>query len=212
MWEANLTFKREEREGVIPVGSYLSEAAGRLGVRSERKCLPFENVHFCRMSILEGKDLLSPQTAHESEYLSAEAGSADERLGCQTKITEPGDIVVMTTETKKEEEKTEEASVNGEKYAKEFAELPLEKKIAQLVQLEAIALGETVSFVFNSPFLIFEKVMDVMAEFGLKKEEQGKKAARPAEHTATAEEKKQSKKAKKSEPDKSEAEAPPAAE
>ena len=135
--------------------------------------------------ILEGKDRLSAPTAHESEYLSAESDGADERLGCQTKITEPGDIVVMTTETK--EEKTEaQAEEAAKEYAKEFAELPLEKKIAQLVQLEAIALGETVSFVINSPFLIFEKAMDVMAQFGMRKEEEGKKATRPVEHTAAA--------------------------
>lgn len=186
MWEANLTFQREEREGVVPVGSYLSDAAGRLGIRPESRCLPFENIHFCKVSILEGKNLLSPQTAHESELLSADEGGPDARLGCQTKITEPGDIVIMTTETKEEnaEVQAEEA---GKEYTKEFTELPLEKKIAQLVQLEAIALGETVSFVINSPYLVFQKAMDVMAEFGIRKEESGKKATRPAEHTAEAE-------------------------
>lgn len=186
MWEANLTFKREEREGVMPVGSYLTDAAGRLGIRPERKCAPFENIHFCKMSVLEGRDLLSPPTEHETEYLSTEQGPADDRLGCQAKITESGDIVIMTTETKEEKAETEAETV-GKEYTKEFAELPLEKKMAQLVELEAIALGETVSFVINSPYLIFQKAMDVMAEFGLKKEEQGKKAARPAEHVAETE-------------------------
>lgn len=186
MWEANLTFKREEREGVMPVGSYLTDAAGRLGIRPERKCAPFENIHFCKMSVLEGRDLLSPPTEHETEYLSTEQGAADDRLGCQAKITESGDIVIMTTETKEEKAETEAETV-GKEYTKEFAELPLEKKMAQLVELEAIALGETVSFVINSPYLIFQKAMDVMAEFGLKKEEQGKKAARPAEHVAETE-------------------------
>jgi ferredoxin len=183
MWEANLTFKREEREGIAPVGSYLSDAAGRIGIRSERKCVPFENIHFCKMSVLQGRDLLSPQTEHETEYLSAEQGSEDERLGCQTKITEPGDIVIMTTETKEEKAETE-AAETGKEYVKEFAELPLEKKVAQLVELEAIAIGETVSFIINSPFLIFDKAVDVLAGFGLKKEEQSKKATRPAEHVA----------------------------
>lgn len=90
---------------------------------------------------------------------------------------------MMTMETKVEsaEEKSEDAA---KEYAKEFTELPLEKKIAQLMQLEAIALGETMSFVINSPFLIFDKALDVMAEFGLKKEERDKQAARPVEHAA----------------------------
>ena len=73
-------------------------------------------------------------------------------------------------------------SDRSEEYRKEFEEMPLEKKIASLVRLETIALSETVSFIFNSPFKIADKVLDVMAEFGFKKEEQERAAARPAEH------------------------------
>lgn len=210
MWEANLTFKNEGREGTIPVGSYLSDAAHRFGLSTDKKCVPFENIHFCRLSVIEGADLLSPKTSHESEFLSAESGRADERLGCQTKIAEPGDIVVMTTETKETTEA--EAAAAAEKYAKDFADLPLEKKIAQLANLEAIALGETASFVINSPFLIAEKVMDIMAEFGLRKEEQGKKATRPAEHVASDGEVKKNAKTKQAKKAKIEADPPPAAE
>ncbi len=181
MWEANLTYKREEREGIVPVGTYLSDAAGRLGIRSERKCIPFEDIHYCRLSILEGSGRLSPPTAEEVKFLATEEAEKNERLGCQTKITEPGEIVVMTMETKAGSAASDSDEAAKE-YTKEFAELPLEKKIAQLVQLEAIALGETMSFVFNSPFLIFDKAIDVLAQFGLQKEARDKKAARPVEH------------------------------
>ena len=44
------------------------------------------------------------------------------------------------------------------------------------MKLEAIALGETISYVINSPFTIGDKVMDVMAEFGFKKEQKAKEA------------------------------------
>jgi hypothetical protein len=94
----------------------------------------------------------------------------------------------MTKEKVAEEpvgEPAADADAN-EQYRKEFAELPLEKQIANLVRLETIALGETVSFIINSPFKIADKFMDVMAEFGLKKEEREKEAARPAEHTKEA--------------------------
>lgn len=181
MWEANLTYKREEREGIVPVGTYLSDAAGRLGIRSERKCIPFEDIHYCRLSILEGSGRLSPPTAEEAKFLATEEAEKNERLGCQTKITEPGEIVVMTMETKAGSAASD-IDEAAKEYTKEFAELPLEKKIAQLVQLEAIALGETMSFVFNSPFLIFDKAIDVLAQFGLQKEARDKKAARPVEH------------------------------
>jgi hypothetical protein len=65
--------------------------------------------------------------------------------------------------------------------------LPLEKKVANLMELEVITLSETLSFVINSPFKIFEKAMDVMAEFGLKLDQEAKKAKRPAEHGEAAE-------------------------
>ena len=185
MSEAKLTFKREGREGIIPVGTYLSDAAKRLGVLFEEKCVPAESVHFCKVTVVEGENALTPPTAHESQYFTDSPADTSERLSCQTKITEAEEIVIMTAE-KKEEEKAadEKPKISAEEYAKEFRELPLEKKVAELVQLEAIALGETMSFIMNSPYLIFGKVMDVMAEFGLKKEEQGKMASRPAEHVA----------------------------
>ena len=192
MAEATITFKNEDREGIIPVGSYLSDAAKRFGIRFEDKCDPPADVHYCAVSIAEGEAFLSPPTSAESRHISEDPDVTGERLACQAKITGPGEIVIMTK--KKEKESKEPEAETGEKYAKEFAELPLEKKIAELVHLEAITLGETFSFILNSPYLIFDKVMGVMAEFGLKKEEEGKKASRPEEHVngATRAEKKES--------------------
>ncbi len=180
MAEAQLTFKREEREGIVPVGTYLSDAAARLGIRFEEKCSPAEKIHHCKISIVEGETHLSPFTLVETEQLSPN-GRPVERFGCQARIAEPGDLVIMTTEGSTKE--TTEEAPTAKEYAKEFAELPLEKKISELVQLEAITLGETFSFVINSPFLIFDKAMDVLAGFGLKKEEAEKTAARPKEHS-----------------------------
>ena len=183
MEEAQITFKREEREGIVPVGTYLSDAAARLGIRFDEKCSPGENIHHCQLSIVEGEGILSPLTSVETEQLS-QNGRPAERLGCQAKIVQPGELVIMTKEGATKE--TEPEAPAAKEYAKEFAELPLEKKITQLVQLEAITLGETFSFIINSPYLIFDKAMDVLAGFGLKKEQQEKAAARPKEHVEEA--------------------------
>lgn len=185
MSEATITFKREDREGLIPAGTYLSDAAARFGIRFEGKCSPSEHLHFCRVDVTDGADNLSRRTAEEVEVLK-DAGE-NFRLACQTKITQPGEITIMTEEPKVTE--TAEPEKNGheeaaKEYSKQFAELPLEKKFAELVQLEAIALGETFSFILNSPYLVFDKVLDVMAEFGLRKEHADRTAARPAEHSA----------------------------
>jgi hypothetical protein len=138
--------------------------------------------------IKSGSDLLSEMTKTETEYFLNHERKTNERLACQVKIEKPGEIEIMTKEKVQDPAPEEKAAAadSSEEYRKAFAEMPLEKKIANLVQLETIALGETFSFILNSPFKIADKVMDVMAEFGFKKEEREKEAARPAEHKAAA--------------------------
>jgi ferredoxin, 2Fe-2S len=187
MNEVEIKFKREGREGLVAVGTYLSDAAKRFGVHLEEACSAETETHFCTVTVTQGSELLSADTEAEMKYFKERKRSHNERLACQAKIEGPGEVVIMTSEKEAEESLPKTESNTGdhnEQYRKEFAEMPLEKKIANLVQLETIALSETVSFIINSPFKIADKVMDVMAEFGFKKEEQEKKAARPAEHQA----------------------------
>ncbi|HKP69276.1 MAG TPA: hypothetical protein VJV05_08330 [Pyrinomonadaceae bacterium] len=183
MQEVEIKFERENQEGVIPPGTYLIDAAKRFGIRFDEPCDTVTGVHYCAVSVSTGSQLLSKDTKAEAEYFKSNPRGTNERLACQARIDKPGEVVVMT----KEKEKAASAAEPGdsdpnEAYRKEFADMPLEKKIANLVQLETMALGETVSFIINSPFKIGEKVMDVMAEFGFKKEEREREAVRPEEH------------------------------
>lgn len=182
MEEADIKFERESRDGLVAVGTYLFDAARRLGVEVE--CERLGESDLCAMEVKGGSELLSDLTKAETEQLSKERIRRGERLACQAKIVKAGEIFIMTKEKAKPEKQTEEEK--KAQYRKEFEELPLEKKIASLLELEAIALGETISFVFNSPFKIFEKAMDVMAEFGLKLEKTAKDATRPSEHAEKA--------------------------
>jgi len=183
MKEAQIKFERENLEGVIPVGTYLSDAARRMGVYWDTE--ESEETDFFIVKVTKGGELLSAPTNTETERLSIERRNAGERLAEHAKIEKPGEIVIMTTEKKVEEKASYE--VKKEEYRKEFEELPLEKKIASLVELEVIALSETFSFVINSPYLIFGKIVDVLAEFGWKIEDEAKKQSRPAEHHANEE-------------------------
>ena len=185
MNEAELKFEREGRSGVAVVGSYLIDAARRVGIEVEDECGRLGLCDTCAMTIKQGGDLLSAPTKAEMELLSDERRKNGERLSCQAKIEKSGEIVIMTKEKKKEEKPS--AEEKSENYRKEFEEMPLEKKIAELVRLEAIALGETFSFILNSPSKIVGKVMDVMAEFGLKLDEEAKNAKTPHEHKPKAE-------------------------
>jgi len=178
MEEVEIKFERENLTGVIPVGTYLFDAARRMGVEVE--CERLGESDLCAVRVTGGREHLSTVTKAETEHLTDERRANGERLACQTKIERAGEITIMTT--KKEEPVKADYEVKKEAYRKDFEELPLEKKIASLVELEAIALSETFSFIINSPSMIFGKVVEVLAEFGLKMEDEAKKQTRPEEH------------------------------
>lgn len=183
MSEADIKFERENIEGLIPVGTYLSNAAGRFGIRFKEECRPEEGHHGCEVEVTKGGELLSEPTAAETKYFEEHGPRGDRRLACQAKIERSGEITIMTMAGETTEKTTsEEQDKKADDYRKEFAEMPLEKKIASLVQLEAMAFSETISFVVNSPYMVFDKMLDVLAEFGLRKEQHEKEATRPKEH------------------------------
>lgn len=169
------------RSGLVAVGSYLFDAARRLGVEVPAECGRRGECDSCVLTITKGREFFSEPTAAEIKQLGVQRLEAGERLSCQTKIERAGEVVIMITQ-KNEENKpeTEEEKIN--EFRREFEDLPLEKKIASLVELEAIALSDTFRFVLNSPYNIVGKIMDVMAEFGMKQEEEDIKAKRPKDH------------------------------
>ena len=180
--QVELKFEGEEnRSGLVAVGSYLFDAARRLGVEVPAECERRGECDSCALKITSGSEFLSIPTSAEETQLGKQRLKDGERLSCQTKLDKAGEVVIMITQ-KNEENKpeTEEEKIN--EFRKEFEELPLEKKIASLVELEVIALSDTFSFVLNSPYKIFGKIMDVMAEFGMKLENEDKEAKRPKEH------------------------------
>lgn len=180
--EADIKFEREQRIGIIPVGTYLFDAAKRFGVKLETEL--FGEWEDAVVNVSRGQEFLSDYTSLEKEHLTEASRKKGERLARQAKIEKSGEVVIMTKE--KIQEEPEEEQKRQEEYRKKFQELPLEKKIAELVELERIALSDTFSFVLNSPYKIGEKIIDVLAEFGLRFEEEEKKAKTPEEHKAEA--------------------------
>lgn len=181
--EAEIKFEPEGRTGVIAVGSYIYDAAKRLGIDIP-ECERRGETDSCAVRIVSGKNLLTEPTKAELETLGSDRFIKGERLACQAKVVAAGEIVIMAEkkkQTAEEEEKSKERK-KVEEFRKEFEEMPLEKKIAALLELEAVALGETFSFVLNSPYHIVGKIMDVMAEFGLKMDKEEKSAKTPEEH------------------------------
>jgi ferredoxin len=186
--EAEIKFEPEGRSGVVATGSYILDAAKRLGVDIP-ECERRGETDLCAVEVVSGKNLLTEPTKAELETLGADKFIKGERLACQAKVIAAGEIVIMTKEKKQtdEEEAKSKERKKVEDFRKEFDEMPLEKKIAALLELEAVALSETFSFVLNSPYHIVGKIMDVMAEFGLKMDKEEKEAKTPAEHKAEEE-------------------------
>ena len=182
--ETEITFNPSGRSGLVAVGSYLLDAAKRLGVEMESEVR--EDDEQFVVKVTQGADLLSPITKFESEYLGENLQNQGNRLASQAKIEKEGEIVVMVKEKKDPEFSAEEKKAKESR--KEFEDLPLEKKVAQLLELEMITLSETFSFIFNSPYKVVDKVMDVMAEFGLKMDKDSKDSKRPVEHKKESEE------------------------
>ena len=175
--EAELKFERENTNGVAVVGAYLIDAARRLGVEIFDECGRLGLCDTCAVTVRSGAEFLTAPTKAEIEQLSEERRNNGERLSCQAKIAAEGEIVILTRE--KVDEEPEDLN---ETYRKEFAELPLDKKVANLMHLEAMTLSETFSFILNSPNKIVGALIGVMAQLGLKIEDEEKKARRPAEH------------------------------
>ncbi len=182
MGEVEIKFG-EGREGIVPTGTYLIDATRRMGVRLDDDCVA-SGVHACAFVIDEGAELLSKITAAEIEHFPDGERKQNARLACFAILEKPGVVVVMVKE-KKEAAEESKGNERDEAYRKAFVDMPLEKKIANLAQLEAIALGETFAFVINSPFKVAEKIGDVMAEFGFKKEEAEKQRAHPPKGKST---------------------------
>src|SRR5687768_4556170 len=128
MLEAEIKFSREDREGVVAVGTYLIDAARRFGIHFEDVCSPETGVHFCCVVVASGPDLLSGMTKVEQDYFADKGRKTNERLACQVKIDKAGEVEIMTEEKAKDPELDAKVSAadSTEEYRKAFEEMPLE--------------------------------------------------------------------------------------
>ncbi len=172
----------DEAEGVIAEGTYLWEAAKRMGVRLPAECGGAGQCDTCALIIVEGMTLLSGLTDAERERLSPERLAAGERLACQTRVERGGELVLKLVPALEREPTTEE---NVRDLGREFRDLPLDRKLRTLVELEAVAAYETLKAVSNIPSWLGGKVLEVMANRGRTLEHQDRAARRPAPRDTT---------------------------
>ncbi len=175
----DVKFEPSGRDGVIAEGTYLWDAAKRLGVRLPAECEGRGECDTCAVVVEEGATLLSSLTDAERERLSPERLAGGERLACQTKVERGGELRLRPVPFTERAETTQETV---KELRREFKELPLQRKLATLVELEAVTMFQTLNAIADAPFKIAGKVLDVMAGRGRSLTEREREARRPAEH------------------------------
>ena len=145
-----ITFEPQGLTGLVAEGAYVWEAAKRMGVRMPAECGGRGECDTCAVTVTKGAELLSPVTDAEKQHLSDARRAAGERLACQTRIVQTGEVVMHVAP---EVEKVEE---NHAKFRKAFSKLDLTPKMAFIMELEK-------SIVMRQPVAI--KGDQVEAEF-----------------------------------------------
>ena len=171
----------ESRSGIVAEGTYLWQAAKRLGVRLPAECEGRGQCDTCAVVVEEGATLLSALTSAERERLSPERLMAGERLACQAKVERGGELVLRPVPATEREETTEETVKD---FRKNFKELPLQQKLRTLAEFEAVTAYQALAALVDLPFNVIEKGLDVLAGRGRKLGQSEREEHRPAEHRA----------------------------
>ncbi|HMF55256.1 MAG TPA: 2Fe-2S iron-sulfur cluster-binding protein [Pyrinomonadaceae bacterium] len=179
----NIRFEPVGITGIVAEGTYLWDAAKRIGTRLPAECGGRGECDTCAVTIVEGATLLSSLTNAERARLSPERLAAGERLACQAKILYGGDIEVRPVPVTEREETTAETVSD---FRSDFKSLPLKKKLATLVELEAHTMFETLNTMVEVPISVGEKFMNLVARKGRAMSKHDRDERRPAEHREEA--------------------------
>lgn len=155
----SITFEPSGINGVVAEGTYLIDAARRMGVPLGAGCTAGKGeCPACVVSVKAGANLLSPPSLVEEQQLGAEQSDQALRLACQVKIENHGDVVVMTATRPHRSEPVDD----GSELTKKFGALPLGKKLATLMQLEALTMSEAFDSAIEKPLAFGSKTFDAI--------------------------------------------------
>ena len=155
----SITFEPSGINGLVAEGTYLIDAARRMGAPLGAGCTSGKGeCPSCVVSVKAGANLLSPPSLAEEQQLGADHLDQSLRLACQVKIENHGEVVVMAATRP---ERTEPVDL-GTDLTKRFGTLPLSKKLATLVQLEAITMSEAFDSAIEKPLAFGSKTFDAI--------------------------------------------------
>jgi ferredoxin len=149
-----IKFEPNGPSGLVAEGTSILEASRRLGfeIPACREC-----DGTCAVKIVTGATLLSDLTDTERKQLSAERLAAGERLACQCKFERAGEIVIRLAA---ESDRARTAEEKTRDLRREFSDLPFERKLATLMQLETIAATEAYNKIADVTVSLGKKIFD----------------------------------------------------
>jgi uncharacterized 2Fe-2S/4Fe-4S cluster protein (DUF4445 family) len=156
----SITFEPSGISGVVADGTYLIDAARRMGASLGEGCTAGKGeCPSCVVSVKTGAELLSLPSAAEERQLGVEHLDQSYRLACQTKLENHGDVVVIVSTVTRHKP----ADVDTEtELRKKFGALPLTKKLATLMQLEVITMSEAFDSAIEKPLAFGSKTFDAI--------------------------------------------------
>lgn len=155
----SITFEPSGINGLVAEGTYLIDAARRMGATLGAGCTAGKGeCPSCVVSVKTGSELLSTPSAAEEKQLGVEHLDQSYRLACQTKIENHGEVVVMVSTVAPRRPSVDENT----ELLKKFGELPLGKKLATLLQFEAITMSEAFDSAIEKPLAFGAKTFDAV--------------------------------------------------
>jgi ferredoxin len=157
----SITFEPSGLTGVVAEGTYLIDAARRMGVSLGEGCtIGKSECPACLLAVKSGAALLSAPSAAELKHLDVEDLAQSHRLACQVKLQFPGEVVVMATARKPGSSGVPRDTAS--ELRREFGALPLRQKLATLMQLEAITMSEALDSAIEKPLAFGARTMDAV--------------------------------------------------
>jgi ferredoxin len=156
----SITFEPSGLSGVVAEGTYLIDAARRMGVSLGMGCTVGKGeCPSCLVAVKSGAGLLSAPSFIELKQLDGEDLAQSHRLACQVKLEFSGDVVVMASARKPGSATPRDTA---SELKREFGSLPLSQKLATLLQLEAITMSEAFDSAIEKPLAFGAKTMDAL--------------------------------------------------
>jgi ferredoxin len=163
-----IRFEPDGPSGLVAEGTLITDAARRLGFQIT-DCGECDGT--CAIRIVTGMALLSDLTDTERKQLSAERLASGDRLACQCKAERGGELVIRLVA---DYERARSAEQKTRDLRQEFSELPFDRKIATLMQLETVAVTEAFDKITDASISLGKKILDtVMSDASAKADQAG---------------------------------------